>query len=50
MCKKQVCLFSCDYMINNNENEVENEKKSHRYGKNRPSHRHNLRNIKCVLT
>ena len=26
MCKKQVRLFSCDYMINDNENEVENEK------------------------
>ena len=26
MCKKQVRLFSCDFMINDNENEVENEK------------------------
>ena len=25
-CKKEVRLFSCDYMINDNENEVENEK------------------------
>ena len=25
MCKKQVRLFSCHYMINDNENEVENE-------------------------
>ena len=24
--KKEVRLFSCDYMINHNENEVENEK------------------------
>ena len=26
MSKKQVCLFSSDYMINHNENEDENEK------------------------
>ena len=26
MCKELVRLFSCDYMIDDNENEVENEK------------------------
>ena len=52
MCKKQVRLFLCDYMINDNENEVENEKRSHTYGINRPrpSHRHKLLNTKCILT
>ena len=26
MCKKQMCLFLDDYIINDNENEAENEK------------------------
>ena len=40
MCKKQVRLFSCDYMINDNEMRVKMKNRSHRYDINRPRSRH----------
>ena len=51
MQKKKIRLFLCDYIINNNENEVENEKRSHTYDINRPrpTHRHKLLNTKHIL-
>ena len=38
-------------MVNDNENAAKNEKKSHRYDKNRPRprNRQNLLNMKCIL-
>ena len=38
--QKQARLFKRGYMIDNNENKIENEKKSHRYDINRPRPRH----------
>ena len=35
-----MCLYSRDHTINHYENEQENEKRSHRYGINRPRSRH----------
>ena len=36
LAKEQVCLYSWDYAINHNENEGIKEKRSHRWGINRP--------------
>ena len=35
-----MCLYSWDYMINHNENEDGNQKKSHEYVINRPGSRY----------
>ena len=45
-------LYPCYYMINNNENEDENEKRSHRYDKNKPWFRneHKYSKYKNCLT
>ena len=40
MCKKQVRLFSYDYMINDNEIRLKMKNRSHRYDINRPRPRH----------
>ena len=45
-------LYPCYYMINYNENEDENEKRSHRYDKNKPwfRHEHKYSKYKNCLT
>ena len=40
MYKKQLRLFKRSYMINDNENKTENEKRSQRYDMNRLKSRH----------
>ena len=37
--KHHICLYSIDYINNDNQNEDENEKRSHRYDINRPRSR-----------
>ena len=51
MCKKQVRLFLCNYMINGNEMRLKMKNWSHRYGINRPgpTHRHTYTIYKMYL-